>query len=363
MEDFLLLIEPLKNYNLWGNSAYQYLIAIVVFLVSLLVLKLFEKIIAARFSKVVEKTDNHFDDVIAEVINSISGLFYFVASAFIATQWVEVSDFISQAVNIIFIVVAAREGINGFGRLVNFTFEKYIERLKQRNEDVDVQQARTIKSMLRKTIIVVLWLVVGTFILANFGINITSLVTGLGIGGVAVGFALQNILGDVFSSISIFLDKPFKVGDVIQVDEDVGKVKNIGIKSTRIKLVRGEELVIPNQDLTSARVQNFSRANKMRGEVTIGVSYDTDEEDLKKIPDMVEEIIGNIDRISLDRCVFDSYGDSTINFKILYFVHSFDFSVLDKRKEELNYALFNKFQEKGIDLPFPTRTVFVHQQD
>ncbi|PSO45418.1 MAG: hypothetical protein BRC22_00980 [Parcubacteria group bacterium QH_9_35_7] len=363
MDNFILLAELLKDYNLWGNSAYQYLIAGVVFLISLLVLKLFEKIIAARFSKVVEKTDNQFDDVISEVINSIGGFFYFATSAFIAFQWLETSLYVSRAVNIIFIVIAAREVINGFGRLINFAFEKYLERLEKRNESIDVQQVRTIKKMLRKTIIVILWLIVGTFILANFGINITSLVTGLGIGGIAVGFALQNILGDIFSSVSIFFDKPFKVGDVIQVGEDVGRVKNIGIKSTRLKLVRGEELVIPNKELTSFRIQNYSKANKMRDEVTIGVSYETDEETLKQIPEMIEGIIGNIEGISLDRCNFENYGDSSINFKIIYFADSFDFSLLDKKKEELNYAIFSKFQEKDIDLPFPTRTVFLHQSE
>ncbi|MFB6225955.1 MAG: mechanosensitive ion channel family protein [Candidatus Paceibacteria bacterium] len=357
-----MYLELLTHYSLWGNTAYDYLLAVGIFLSSLLVMKVFEKIIASRFKKASSSTDNKLDDILASVVNNIGSLFYLTTAFFVAFQWVQAGNTISNVVNIVFAVVAAREGINAISRLMKFGAEKYLDKVEQEETELDAEHATTIVSLLRKSVVVVLWLVLATFILSNFGVNITSLITGLGVGGIAIGFALQNILGDIFSSVSIFLDKPFKVGDFIQVGEDVGTVKKIGIKSTRIETLRGEQLIISNKELTSVRVQNYSKTEKIRDQITVGVSYGTDQETLRQIPSMVRKIIEDMEDMTFDRCRLISFGDSSINFKVVYFVNSNSFADLDKKKEELNYAIYDKFKQEGIEFPFPTRTVHLKKE-
>lgn len=352
----------LKHYSIWGNTGWDYLIAILVFLTSLVALKLFEKIVISRLKTLSKKTENSLDDLLIDVVNDIGPLFYFVAAFFIAFQWLVAIDSVEKGVRLVFVIVAAREFINAVARLSKYGTRRYLEKNKENNGAVDVEHASTIMGMLRKALVVVLWLVLGTFILSNFGVNITSLVTGLGIGGIAIGLALQNVLGDIFSSISIFLDKPFKVGDFIQVGDDQGTVEKIGVKSTRIETLRGEELIISNQELTSTRIQNYSRTEIIRDSITIGVSYDTPKETLRKIPQMIESIIEGIEKTKFDRCRLNSFGDSAINFKVIYFVDTISFAILDEKKEDLNYAILEKFEEENIEFPFPTRTVHLQQE-
>ncbi|MFB6181413.1 MAG: mechanosensitive ion channel family protein [Candidatus Magasanikbacteria bacterium] len=349
----------LSHYSLLGNTAYEYLIAGLIFLASLIVLKVFEKIVANRLKKISKDTDNNFDDVITSVIGNVGSLFYLVVSFFVAFQWITATSFIEKIVEVVFAVVVAREAINAVSRLVNFLAEKY---LQYADQDVEKEHATIMVGMIRKTLVVVLWLIVGTFILSNFGINITSLVTGLGIGGIAIGIALQNVLADIFSSVSIFLDKPFVVGDFIQVGENMGTVEKIGIKSTRIETLRGEQLIIPNTELTSSRIQNYSKTEKIRDQITVGVSYDTSQETLREIPQKIQNIIEGMDEVTFDRCRLNSYGDSSINFKVVYFVNSISFADLDRKKEELNYAIYDMFDKEGVEFPFPTRTVHLKKE-
>ena len=356
------IINILKSYSIWGNSTYDYLLFVLVFLAALVVLKIFEKYAATRLKQWTDKTENKIDDILVDVVHDIGSLFYIVTAFFVGFQWLTATNTINNIVNIVFVVVLSREVINGIGRLLKFAGSKYLDQMEGEGS-VDAGHASTIMNMVRKTIVIVLWLVVGTFILSNFGINITSLVTGLGIGGIAVGFALQNILGDIFSSVSIFLDKPFKVGDFIQVGDDMGTVEKIGIKSTRIKTLRGEELVISNKELTSSRIQNYNETERIRDQITVGVSYETNKNTLEKIPDMIKNIIENIEDVEFDRCRLNSYGDSSINFKVVYYVNSISFADLDAKKEELNYAIFDQFEQEGIEFPFPTRTVHLHQEN
>lgn len=351
-----------KNYSLWGNTGWEYLLAILAFLASLVVLKIFERIVVARFKGLTKKTESSIDDILIDVINDIGSLFYFVTAFFVGFQSLSATDTLERVVRLVFVVVAAREFINAVARLTQYGTKRYLEKSEEESASMDIEHASTIMKMLRKTLVVILWLVLGTFILSNFGVNITSLITGLGIGGIAVGLALQNVLGDIFSSVSIFLDKPFKVGDFIQVGQDQGTVVKIGVKSTRIDTLRGEELVISNKELTSARIQNYSQTEEIRDSITLGVSYDTPKSTLRNIPAMVENIINNIQNVRFDRCRLSAFGDSAINFKVVYFVESTSFAVLDEKKEDLNYAILDKFEQENIEFPFPTRTVHLKQE-
>jgi small-conductance mechanosensitive channel len=203
------------------------------------------------------------------------------------------------------------------------------------------------------------WSLVLLLALDNLGFNITALLAGMGIGGIAVALAAQNILGDLFASLSIVLDKPFVVGDFIVVGEQLGTVEYIGLKTTRIRSLGGEQIVFSNTDLLGSRIRNYKRMQERRVVFGFGVVYQTPHEKLQTIPGMVREIIGKLDRARFDRAHFKEYGDSSLNFEVVYYVLSADYNVYMDIQQAINLELFRRFQEDGIDFAYPTRTLYV----
>ncbi len=206
---------------------------------------------------------------------------------------------------------------------------------------------------------VVLWSVLVLLLLDNLGFNITTLLAGLGVGGVAVGLALQNILGDLFSSLSIVLDKPFQIGHFVVVDEYSGTVENIGLKTTRIRSIGGELLVFSNTDLTKARLRNYRMMQERRIVFAFGVTYDTGADALAAIPALVHELIAAQPSTRFDRAHFKDFGDSALHFEVVYWMTTSDYTVYMDTQQAINIGLVRAFAERGIDFAFPTRTVVV----
>ncbi|MCK4490540.1 MAG: mechanosensitive ion channel family protein, partial [Anaerolineales bacterium] len=209
---------------------------------------------------------------------------------------------------------------------------------------------------------ILLWVILSLIILDNLNIEISSLVASLGIGGIAVALALQNILGDLFASISITLDKPFVIGDFVEVDEFAGNVEDIGLKSTRIRSLSGEELIFSNTDLLNSRIRNYKRLEKRRISFSIAVTYSTSVENLKKIPGIVEEIISPLENIQFERAHFKSMGDYSLNFAIVYHVHEPAYVSYLDTQQVINLELYQRFEEEGIEFAYPTQTVIMEKQ-
>lgn len=199
-------------------------------------------------------------------------------------------------------------------------------------------------------------------VLSNLHINVTTLVAGLGVGGVAVALALQNILGDLFASLSIMLDKPFAVGHFIVVDNLTGTVEYVGVKTTRIRSIDGEELIISNSDLLKSRIHNYERSSERRALLDIGVTYNISYEKLSAIPDMVRDVIDGIELARFDRARFHEYGDSSLNFRIAYFVRSPDYRAYLDVQHEVSLALFKKFADEKVDFATPTQMLYLNVQ-
>ena len=203
------------------------------------------------------------------------------------------------------------------------------------------------------------WTVILFLVLDNLGINITTLVAGLGIGGIAIALAAQNILGDIFNSVVILVDKPFEVGDFIIVGNEMGVVEKIGIKTTRVRSLFGEQVVFTNSDLIGSRIKNYKRMQERRITFQIGVTYQTSAEKLEQIPGMIKEIVAAIDKTRFDRSHFKGYGDFSLNFETVYYVLSGDYNLFMDIQQAINLALFRKFEDKGIVFAYPTQTLFV----
>ena len=208
----------------------------------------------------------------------------------------------------------------------------------------------------------VLWTVLLLVALQNLGLQITALITGLGIGGIAVALAVQNILGDLLASLSIVLDKPFVVGDFIVIDAQAGTVEHIGLKTTRLRSLGGEQIIVSNADMLSTRVRNFKRMVERRIAFTIGVTYDTPPEKVAAIPGMIREIVERQEQVRFDRSHFKEYGDSSLNFETVYWVLSSDFNVYMNIHHAINLDVLRRFQQEAIEFAFPTRTVHVHER-
>ena len=209
---------------------------------------------------------------------------------------------------------------------------------------------------------IILWAVGILLILSNLGFDITSLVASLGIGGVAIALAVQNILSDLFSSLSIYIDQPFKVGDFIIVGEHMGTVENIGLKTTRLRALQGEEIVISNSELTATRVQNFKRMQKRRIVFAFGVTYDTPVEKMKQIQDMVKKAIDPLEKAEFDRAHFKSFGASSLDFEVVYYVLTGDYAEYMDIQQSINLRIMEEFEKENIEMAFPTRTVHLVKQ-
>ena len=203
------------------------------------------------------------------------------------------------------------------------------------------------------------WTLITLLMLDNLGVDITALVAGLGIGGIAVALAAQNILGDLFASLAIVLDRPFEVGDFIIVGDKMGTVEQIGIKTTRLRSLTGEQLICANTDLLTSRIHNYKRMDERRIVFGLGVTYDTPAETMEKLPGVLREIIEAQDKTRFERAHFKGYGDSALSLECVYWVLSPDFAVYMDVQQAINLEVLRRFRDLGADFAFPTRTVHV----
>lgn len=203
------------------------------------------------------------------------------------------------------------------------------------------------------------WAIVGLVALDNLGIDVTALVAGLGIGGLAVGLALQNVLGDVFASLAIVLDRPFVIGDFLVVDDVMGTVEHVGLKTTRVRALSGEQIVLSNADLLDSRIRNYQRLEERRVVLAFGVLYETPAELLKRIPVLAREAVAEQPETRFDRAHLCRFGDSSVDFELVYFLANPDHNRHMDVQEAVMLALFQRFGELGIGFAYPTRTLYV----
>ena len=209
---------------------------------------------------------------------------------------------------------------------------------------------------------VVVWGILLLLLLDNLGFDVNALVAGLGIGGIAIGLALQNILGDLFASLSIVLDKPFQVGDFVVIDDFSGTVENIGLKTTRLRSLSGEVLVFSNGDLTKSRLRNYKLMNERRIPFTFGLTFDATPEQLEQVPAIVKKVIGTQQQARFDRAHFTGFGDSSLDFEVVYWMLTPDFAAYRDVQQAVNLGLMRAFATLGVDFAFPTRTLMFSKQ-
>lgn len=343
----------------FGNTVQDYLICLAIFVGLLIVFRIFKTIVVARLKKVSKQTKTEYDDSVVTVLEEISWLFYVVLSLFLAIQYLAVSEAVGKIAYYIFIIVLTWQVIKSILVVVDVVIKQYMKGKQDDQEEPDKHKI----FLFSKLIKIIVWVIGILLVLSNLGYNITTLIAGLGVGGIAVALAMQNVLEDIFSSFSIYMDQPFKVGDYIVVGDKMGTVTKIGIKTTRLTSVQGEEVVISNRELTNTHIRNYRKIEERRAQFALGVAYETSNEKLKKIPAMIEEIINATENCRFDRATFKSFGDFSLNFDIVFYYKSNDYVEFLKAQEKINLAIKEQFENNSIEFAYPTQTVFVKKQN
>ena len=347
--------------TLLANPLSRWLNAIAVAVVVAVLLYLVKHLVGRRLAALAPRTETELDDVASELLARTR--FYFIlALALLAgsrTLSLEtpVRAFIADVTSVAVLLQFARWGTG----LVAFWLRRWS---RARGAETSGLPESTTINAVGALATGTIWAVVLLLALRNiWNFDITALVTGLGIGGIAIALAVQNILGDLFAALSIVLDKPFDVGDVIGVDTFTGTVEHVGLKTTRVRSINGEQLIFSNSDLLKARLRNFRGLQQRRVLFTIGVTYDTPAAVIRRILDMIRSIITANDATRFDRAHFARFTDSALQFEAVYFVTDGDYGVYMDVQQRINLALLERFAAERIEFAFPTQTVIHRSPD
>lgn len=334
-----------------------YVAAAIIFFGLVLIFKFLQVIILGRLEILSKKTSTDVDDVVIEAISGIRVWVYTLVAFYLALQTFTLPETIQMLLVGVVYLAVVYQGIEIALKFVEYSAKRFLE--KDENGDGVIDPNATNASHLVALIArIVLWAFGIIFVLSNMGIEVTSLIAGLGIGGIAIAFALQGVLSDLFASFSIYIDKPFRIGDYIVLGADSGTVERIGVKTTRIRTLQGEELVVSNAELTATRVQNFKKMKERRTSMQFGVTYETSHENIKAINGIVERIFDVIEGARLDRVHFTTFADSALLFDVVFYVDSPDYAEFLDRQQKFNFELMGKFAELGIDFAYPTQTLY-----
>jgi len=339
----------------WGNSVGEYLVGLTVIVAGLAFVKIVVGIVVRRLKRLAARTETSIDDFLVRILAKVLKPALYFICFYIGSKMVALPDAATAGMNaaalVVLTLLAARLAI----MVVAYTVHIYLEKKRE-----DPTMVRSLEGMLG-VVKFLIWALAVIILLDNFGYKVSALLAGLGIGGVAVAIAAQALLKDFFSYFSIVFDRPFRLGDFIIIGEYMGTVEYIGIKTTRIRSLSGEQVVFSNTDLTDSRVRNYKLMEKRRALFRIGVTYQTPLPQLREIPGVIEQIIKRMDGAVFDRAHFASYGDFSLIFEVVYFVLSPDYNRYMDIQQAINLAIREEFERRGIEFAYPTQTVFVQQ--
>lgn len=346
------------QYVLWKNELMTWAIALGVCAALCIFLVVLKMLLVQRLSKFALQTETYLDDVAVSVLSATHIVFLLCVSIYVGAQWLELSDramtVLSRVTIAVSLLQVARWGDVGVRNWLQFY------RLRRAAEDIASTTSTAALGFVART---ALWLLAILMMLDNFGVNITTLIASLGIGGIAVALALQNILGDLFSSLSIVLDKPFMVGDFIAVDDITGTVEYVGLKTTRIRSLGGEQIVFSNSDLLKSRIRNYKRMETRRIVFGISVAYEVTEQQVVEIPVILREVVEAQQQVRFDRAHFKAYSPSSLDFEIVYYVLAPEYALYMDVQQAINLALFQRFRSAGIPFASPTRTILLANEE
>jgi len=349
-------VQKFLNQTFLGNTVLVYLTALGIFVAGIIIIRIFRSIILGRLKKWAEKTQTTLDDfMITAIEKNIIPLLY-VGSFYLAIKTLSISEKAFNLINIVLIIIVTFYVLKSISSVISYSLQTYLRR--KGDAETKGKELRGISTLIN----ILVWIIGLVFLLDNLGFKVSAVITGLGVGGIAVALAAQAILGDLFAYFVIFFDRPFEIGDFIIVGDKMGAIEYVGLKTTRIRSLGGEQIVFSNKDLTDSRIHNYKKMERRRVVFKLGVIYQTTAEQLEEIPKMVRTIIeGQTDTV-FDRGHFANYGDFSLNFEFVYYVIGADYNKYMDIQQAINLEIYRQFKEKGIEFAFPTQTLFVEKE-
>jgi small-conductance mechanosensitive channel len=339
-----------------GETIVPWLLAAAIATIVFLVLLMLRVLLTAQMKRLSAQSAADIWPVLQATVRRTKWPFMLIIALFAGLFAVEIPQNVRQvAQSVTVITLLLQLGLWLAGAL-QVSVDRYHQRKMAENPS-----AVTTLSLLNFFGRIIIWSLVVLLILDNVGVNITTLIAGLGVGGIAVALALQTVLGDLFASLSIVLDKPFEVGDFLIVGELLGTVEYVGLKTTRLRSLSGEQLVFSNSDLLNSRIRNFGRMFERRVVFKIGVTYQTPREKLIKIPAIIREAVEKQSNTRFDRSHFFAYGDFSLNYESVYYVLGPDYNEYMDIQQAINLYVHEQFEKEGIEFAYPTQTLYLNQ--
>ncbi len=350
--------EVLQNTFL-NNTLWNYLIAFGLIILGAMVVEIVKFVVLRRMDAAERKSlekGEMLRPIVSFVKRSIRGTIIpilYLGTIYQGLHQLRLGDGLSRFLESVAIIIFTLLAVRFLTSLITFILHS---RFVDGNESLS--QAGAIKAI-TPIITGILWGLGIVFLLDNLGFQISTLVAGLGITGIAVALAAQSVLGDLFSYFAILIDRPFEIGDFIIVDDMMGSVEHIGLKTTRIRSLWGEQLVFPNTNLTGSRVKNYKRMQRRRIAFKFGVTYASKPEQLREVPALTNRIVSSVPLATFDRCHFFSFGDSSLDFETVYYVEDPDFNKYMDIQQEICLALKREIEAMGLSFAFPSRSIYV----
>ncbi|MCL6523588.1 MAG: mechanosensitive ion channel family protein [Thermoflavifilum sp.] len=341
----------LLNTQYAGNTIRAYLLVIASILIFCIALRIVANIVIARLKKLSQKTNTTLDDFIVQQIERNGLPLLYVLIVYWSIGTLHLSEKAATIVHHLMTVIETFFAIRVLSGLLAYSLKNY---LRQKNYPEErIKQTRGIIIIIN----LILWSIGVVFLLSNLGYNVATLITGLGIGGVAIALASQTILSDLFCYFIIFFDRPFELGDFIIVGDKMGTVEHIGLKTTRLRSLGGEQLIFSNKDLTDSRIHNYKRMEQRRVVFRVGIVYETPFEKLQRVSELLKQAVLMQADVRFDRAHFASYGDFALIFEIVYYVLSADYNKYMDIQQAINLQIFRLFQQEGIAFAYPHQVV------
>lgn len=349
-------MQPFLERMFLGNSLQDWLIAIGIVAGTLVTVAIVGSAVLRRLKKAALKTSTHYDDIIILAVEKFIFPLLYVGGIYAALSYLTFPKKADKVIHLLLLLLYTYFILRIITSIIQYMITSFLSR--QEGGDTKKKQARGFIIIAK----VLVWVLGFVFVLDNMGFNVSAIIAGLGVGGIAIALAAQTVLSDLFSYLIIFFDRPFEIGDNIMFDKEQGTVEYIGVKSTRIRTLNGQLLICSNKDLTNARVNNFKSLSRRRVLFKISVIYQTPVEKVAALPEMIKNIVTKYEQVEYERGHFTAFAESSLDFEFVYHITVPEYKTYMDIQQEINLAILRTFEQEGIQFAHPTRTLIVNSK-
>ncbi len=336
---------------------WNYIVAVTILVVGFLLLRIIKTLLLRRLKRWSDEAPNTLAEFLEKTIrHTVFPVLYF-GLLYLSTRGLAMNPTLTKFFHVVGVVLVTFFVVRFMGEMIDYLIKE--QWIAKHSYFVNGGRIKALAPIAK----VLIWGIGLIFLLDNLGFKVSSVIAGLGIGGIAIALASQNILGDLFNYFVIVFDTPFEIGDFIIIGEYLGEIEHIGIKTTRVRSLGGEQLVFSNTDLTNARIRNYKRMMRRRVIFKIETTYQTSLAHVKEIPEIITEIIKEIKDTIFDRSHFFAFGDSSLVFESVYYIIGSDYNKYMDIQQTINFKIKEQFEAKGIEFAYPTRTIYLKHED